>query len=51
LKVVAWYFPAPDMREHGHPDWVPVQQVEMKTERFAMAYRLVSRLRLCPSGV
>jgi hypothetical protein len=30
---------------------VPVQQVEMKTERFAMGYRLILRLRLCPSGV
>src|SRR6266436_7217143 len=33
------------------PGWVPVQHVEMKTERFAMAYRLVLGLRLCPSGV
>jgi hypothetical protein len=23
------------------PGWVPVQHVEMKTERFAMAYRLI----------
>ena len=30
------------------PGWVPVQHVEMKTERFAMAYRLILGLRLCP---
>ena len=29
-------------RGHGHPDGFPVQHVEMKTECFAMAYRLLS---------
>jgi hypothetical protein len=44
LKALAWYFLSLDMFR-SRP-WtlarVPVQQIELKTERVAMAYRLLS---------
>src|SRR5438445_10789128 len=47
LKALAWYFLSPDMFRSEATDTL----MGSGTERFAMAYRLVSRLRLCPSGV
>ena len=37
-------------RGRGHPDGAPAQ-LELKTERFGMAFRLFLALRFCPSGI
>jgi hypothetical protein len=40
----------PRREARGHPDGFPAQ-LELKTERFEMAFRLFLTLRFCPSRI
>jgi hypothetical protein len=40
----------PRSEARGHPDGVPAQ-LELKTERFGMTFRLFLALRFCPPGI
>jgi hypothetical protein len=39
-----------EARPRGHPDGFPAQ-LELKVERFGMAFRLFFALRFCRSGI
>jgi hypothetical protein len=47
LKVVAWYFPSPDMFRSEATDTLTVPVQQTRCDRVSIAIRL----RLCPPGV